>query len=921
MNPCALTSLLLIVVVVLSSVLIDFSHQSKHHRYSCPVVQKCPIHKHKVCGTDGKLYDSRCHLRKIACETGKAVRAAHPDRCTTSIDDDDDDDGDRDVVVMDSTDINNNHNNKINDDNTDTAGTYTTPQAPAPLVDDDSLLNNNEDNTYNNNNNNGADDDCLPKQYDLMKQQLLQKTNDLSLLFTHLDDDGDGEININELWRHSNIYKPADTSSTCILTELLVHEDSNRDENLDFSEFQNAFNKLYSVTMVTLDQSLAINHVQAHVGDNVEIRCDIVGEPQPPAIKWTRNDVDLNNVNVGNIKVFSDGSLYLTNVQLSFSGNYTCQAINNPMVKQVHVLHTSIAPLVEVSPRFQWEPIGGMATIECRYETFEPDITIEWYKNEELLLSNQRTTIMNNGTRVQLGQLERTDTGAYTCRVSDRHDTSNGMDVASLLIQDEAVSVQVVATDGSSSGGGSGGQQQERLWVFHGNGVSIYNGGCDGLLHELDGRDIIPQSGLTLCGATDSDQLVICEWSENSVAVNGRVYVGQPNLNRIVVFHGQQLNVVQVIATDPQPVRLWSVDNGLDDHQIWVLCSGTNPTMKATGDMSSATGDGIVDEDTNSFGEFEATGSRKSLTDTLEFEWQYPSQRQQQHNRKTVQVIRLSSNVHQPNVVHLQPIDGHFDLVYNMFVPTFSPQRLHLRHGIANRYAHVTHWDERAVIKIDMSQLKYVKTINLADCQPINGVHTDHGLLILQCQTPVTHQLNGQLVVDQITDALISYNPHVRAQRSYLSPNQHFLVNVLHNASTPTPATTIIVQRVVTDGGDGGQSTGSGGLEFLYDVRTSLNIVNCAFVWRNGNYDAVLASGTANREDLLYLSLSDGRVELITGIGRPTNGSHRGMALANKSRLLAVTATESVYLVDLNTNRIQCETTQRHRKPTTMIWS
>lgn len=177
------------------------------------------------------------------------------------------------------------------------------------------------------------------------------------------------------------------------------------------------------------------------------------------------------------------------------------------------------------------------------------------------------------------------------------------------------------------------------------------------------------------------------------------------------------------------------------------------------------------------------------------------------------------------------------------------------------RYAHVTHWDERAIIKIDMSQFKYMKTINLADCQPINGIHTDHGLLIIQCQTPITHQLNGQLVVDQITDALIAYNVHVKAQKSYLSPNQHFLVNVLHNSSTPT-ATTIIVQRVTRTG-----------LEFLYDVRTSLDIVNCEFVWKNGNYDAILASGTANREDLLYLSLSDGRVELITGIGRPTSGS------------------------------------------------
>ena len=55
--------------------------------------------------------------------------------------------------------------------------------------------------------------------------------------------------------------------------------------------------------MVTLDEALAVNTVQAHVGDNVEIRCDIIGEPQPPAIKWTRFNVDLVNLNIPNMKV------------------------------------------------------------------------------------------------------------------------------------------------------------------------------------------------------------------------------------------------------------------------------------------------------------------------------------------------------------------------------------------------------------------------------------------------------------------------------------------------------------------------------------------------------------------------------------------------------------------------------------------
>ena len=117
------------------------------------------------------------------------------------------------------------------------------------------------------------------------------------------------------------------------------------------------------------------------------------------------------------------------------------------------------------------------------------------------------------------------------------------------------------------------------------------------------------------------------------------------------------------------------------------------------------------------------------------------------------------------------------------------------------RFAYVTHWDERTLVKVDMKQFKYIKTINLANCQPINGIFTIYGFLIVQCQTPITHQLNGQLVLDQTTDSIISYNAHVKGFKMYLSPNHNFLVNVHHNASSLSPvSTTIIVQRVNQNG-------------------------------------------------------------------------------------------------------------------------
>ncbi len=240
--------------------------------------------------------------------------------------------------------------------------------------------------------------------------------------------------------------------------------------------------------------------------------------------------------------------------------------------------------------------------------------------------------------------MSRTDTGAYSCRISNKKDPAIGQDISSLLVQDEPV--QVSTSEG----------EKERLWVFHGNGVTVYSDGCDGLLHEMDGRDILPQSGLTLCGGTDPTQHVICEWSESAVVVNSKLYIGQPNLNRIVVFHTLQLTVVQVIATDPQPKKLWTIQASQDEQQIWVLCDGDPINIRASGGSDS-------------FGEFEES---QRDDEEIEFEWQSQStsQQQQKNNRKTIQVIRLMpNNVHQPNVIHLQPIDGHFDLVYDMFIP------------------------------------------------------------------------------------------------------------------------------------------------------------------------------------------------------------------------------------------------------------
>ncbi|KAK9887003.1 hypothetical protein WA026_019925 [Henosepilachna vigintioctopunctata] len=91
------------------------------------------------------------------------------------------------------------------------------------------------------------------------------------------------------------------------------------------------------VSVVSLDKALETNHLNARVGDNVEIKCDVTGSPIPPIV-WRRNQLDLSSINEEDVRVFSDGSLYLTRIQLQHAGNYTCHAQRNKDVVQTHVL-------------------------------------------------------------------------------------------------------------------------------------------------------------------------------------------------------------------------------------------------------------------------------------------------------------------------------------------------------------------------------------------------------------------------------------------------------------------------------------------------------------------------------------------------------------------------------------------------------
>lgn len=190
---------------------------------------------------------------------------------------------------------------------------------------------------------------------DPTKQQQHNKNFLVSIMFSHYDQNNNGHLEFEELQKISadeNIRSLSDNS--CSLVDMLRYDDKNGDASMSLNEFNQAFNKLYSVSMVSLDKALETNHLSVRIGDNVEIKCDVTGQPLP-LIVWQRYNYDLyllkepDSGEIEEIRVFNDGSLYITNIQLKHAGNYTCHAQRNKDIVQTHII--TVHSEYKVTPR------------------------------------------------------------------------------------------------------------------------------------------------------------------------------------------------------------------------------------------------------------------------------------------------------------------------------------------------------------------------------------------------------------------------------------------------------------------------------------------------------------------------------------------------------------------------------------------
>ncbi|XP_015522448.1 follistatin-related protein 5 isoform X1 [Neodiprion lecontei] len=812
----------------------------------CICVRRCSRRHRPVCGSDGRVYANHCELHRAACNSGIPLIASRLMRCLHRADDRPPDAprvlpvGTAANLTLKPPDQKDTGQNDVKENTIDTDSYYL--------------------------------EDCSAQEYEIMKDNLLlfnharlmaqdnhSKEYLVSIMFSHYDQNNNGNLEREELEQIAQREDLEQLSRGCSLGHMISYDDADKDGRLNINEFYMAFSKLYSqydqcVSVVSLDKSREVNHVSVRVGDNVEIKCDVTGTPPPPLV-WRRHEADVETLAEQEIRVFNDGSLYLKRVQLVHAGNYTCHALRNKDVVQTHVVTVHTVPEVRVTPRLQSKRPGEEATMWC-HVVGEPLPRVEWLKNDEPLRLKEgdddddeavgdddgddgedddsgKYDVVGNGTRLVVRNVGYADTGAYMCQATSVGGLTR--DISSLVIQEQPTPTAA--------------SEERRFFSFHEWGISIYEPSACRLYHQIRSSDIIPGTQEYVCG----EKSVSCSWGRAINVANRYVYVTQPEKDRILVISKIQMVVVDVVATDKYPVELHYVPT-LD--QVWLL-------------------------------------NWRSMRDT---------------GIKTVQVIRDAAQKRKHRTVHPEPIDGQFDLVKGLYIPG------HQEIGHTYKYGYVTHTNQRGMYKLDLANMRYTRSVDLApySCVPTNiQFPALYGFVILQCEEPVTGRATGQLLLDYITDAVLAHKPGL-VGRPLISPDSRHLVTLDRQES----GVILVVQEILPSG-----------LKFSFDVKTSLNISDITFYPSQTTHGCDLYASSTDKEDILFLNLATGKVEMITGVGKamPTilakwgNPNRPIVDSGVFGRYMVSPSSEALFVINGETRTVNCEIGGLVR-PSAVVW-
>jgi titin len=178
--------------------------------------------------------------------------------------------------------------------------------------------------------------------------------------------------------------------------------------------------------------------VQASPGGVAEIRCTVIGQPEP-VISWTRNDEQIiPNSKYDTVSSGSEFMLRIRDIQSNDAGTYALTAVNSAGSTKETVQLNVTENFNQVLPRFVRLPVsvqcslGQKAELSCEFEG-EPTPQVSWYRDARRLHSGGLVDIETpsvTSSLLTIASVSEEHVGEYLCTIRNNY----GEDLAQVMI-------------------------------------------------------------------------------------------------------------------------------------------------------------------------------------------------------------------------------------------------------------------------------------------------------------------------------------------------------------------------------------------------------------------------------------------------------------------------------------------------------
>uniref|UniRef100_A0A3Q1B6M5 Hemicentin-1 n=1 Tax=Amphiprion ocellaris TaxID=80972 RepID=A0A3Q1B6M5_AMPOC len=180
-------------------------------------------------------------------------------------------------------------------------------------------------------------------------------------------------------------------------------------------------NVLVSPTIAGSGPDISAEEVTVTLSSPTSLVCEVQSYP-PALITWLKDGTPFESNR--NVRVLPGGrTLQILNAKEEDAGRYTCVATNEAgeTLKHYEVkvyvppqINKNDIPGEGLAPKEVKIKINSTLTLECVAQAF-PTPALQWYKDGQILRTDDHVSITANGRIVQIKHAQVSDTGRYTC--------------------------------------------------------------------------------------------------------------------------------------------------------------------------------------------------------------------------------------------------------------------------------------------------------------------------------------------------------------------------------------------------------------------------------------------------------------------------------------------------------------------------